>query len=227
MTPLSHLADGLALIFDMDGVIVHSTPLHNQAWQEYLRRHGIEQSMETIETKMLGKHNDAIVRIFFGDDLPAAVVARHGAQKEKLFREIMAPRLQEFLVPGVCEFVRAHAGGPIAVATNAEAANVSFVLKGAGLEPYFQVVIDGHKVDKPKPDPEIYVATAQRLGIPPADCIVLEDSFTGVAAARAAGMRVVGLLTTAPHLDDCDLTITDFLDPELEAWLQQSRPAAP
>lgn len=225
MTPLGHLQDGLALIFDMDGVIVHSTPLHNQAWLEYLRRHGIEQTVETIETKMLGKHNDQIVEIFFGSGLPTDVVERHGSQKEALFRELMAPRLEEFLVPGVCDFVRAHADVPIAVATNAEAANVRFVLKGAGLEAYFPVVMAGHEVEKPKPDPEIYLATARRLGIEPANCIVFEDSFTGVAAARGAGMRVVGFLTTAPRLDHCDLTVTDFTAPELEAWLRQTRPA--
>ncbi len=220
MATSSQIQPGLALIFDMDGVIVHSTPVHNEAWQAYLRANGIEADRETIEIKMLGKHNDAIVRIFFGDETPQPDVTRHGARKEVIFRELMGPRLERQLVPGVAGFLELHRDAPKALASNAERENVEFVLKRSGLRRHFTVVIDGHEVERPKPDPEIYFTTARRLGTPPEDCIVFEDSFTGVAAARAAGMRVVGLLTTTSELADCDLTVRDFLAPELGDWLR-------
>lgn len=213
--------NGPALIFDMDGVIVHSTPVHNRAWQMYLRRHFIFESLSHIEVSMLGKHNDDIVRIFFGEDTSAEECVRHGVEKEKVYRELMGPCLEEQAVAGVREFVRKHRDLPLAVATNAETANVQFVLEGLGLRPYFQVVVDGQDSDRPKPDPDVYFKAAARLGVPPAECIIFEDSETGVTAARATGARVVGLTTTAPELPNCDLTIADFRDPALEAWLSE------
>jgi beta-phosphoglucomutase-like phosphatase (HAD superfamily) len=75
-------------------------------------------------------------------------------------------------------------------------------------------------VERPKPDPEIYLKTAALLGVPPDQCLVFEDSETGAIAARAAGMKVVGILTTLPEFDNVDLAIRNFLDPTLDAWLR-------
>ena len=227
-TPMAHgvlVREGLALIFDMDGVIVDSTPVHNESWQVYLRRHGIDQPLGEIESGMLGKHNAEIVATFFGSGLSAEQVFRHGADKEKVYREMMAPRLAAQMVPGVAEFVRRHRDLPLAVASNAEPENIAFVLEQSGLHPFFRVVIDGHQVKRPKPDPEIFLRAAALLEVAPANCIVFEDSDTGIRAARAAGARVVGLTTTSPELPGCDLTIPDFRQPALERWLAEQQPA--
>ena len=216
--------EGTALIFDMDGVIVHSTPLHTEAWQRYLRRHGIDVPREKIEAEMLGRHNDEIVEIFFGPGLPREERFRHGAEKEKLYRELMRPRLEEYLVPGVRQFLARNAARPLALASNAEPANVEFILAESGLRPYFRVVLDGHQVENPKPDPEIYLLAARLLHVRPADCIVFEDSETGVRAAKSAGAAVVGLTTTTDRLADCDLVIADFRDPQLAEWLAAFQP---
>ncbi len=207
------------MIFDMDGVLVHSTPVHNLAWQAYLRRHGIEADLATIEAAMLGKHNDDIVRTFFGDGLDAGEVARHGAGKEVIYRELMHPRLREHLVPGVAAFLERHRDVPMALATNAEPANVEFILDGSGLRRYFRVVVNAQQIERPKPAPDIYLRAAELLGWPAAQCVVFEDSAVGVEAARAAGARVVGLTTTTQELSNCDLLIADFLDLRLESWL--------
>jgi HAD superfamily hydrolase (TIGR01549 family) len=206
----------------MDGVVVHSTPLHNQAWLAHLARHGIHHDLATIESVMLGKHNADIVRAFFGDGLSDDEIFRHGAAKEVIYREFMGPRLKEFLVPGVVEFCRRHRDVPIGLASNAEPANVRFILEGAGLQPYLSSVMDAAQVRRPKPDPEIYLRTAGSLGVAPRDCVIFEDSEVGVRAARAAGSLVVGLTTTAPRLENTDLLIRDFLDPRLEPWLARS-----
>jgi beta-phosphoglucomutase-like phosphatase (HAD superfamily) len=112
------------------------------------------------------------------------------------------------------------------VASNAERANVDFVLDQGGLRHYFRVVVDGHQVRHPKPHPEIYLLTAQLLGIPPQDCLVFEDSLYGVEAARAAGSRVVGVLTTHDHLPGADLEIDNFSNGNLSEWLLVQKPAA-
>ncbi len=215
-------ASGLALVFDMDGVVVHSNPVHRQAWLVYNRRFGIETD-EAMHQRMYGKHNSDIVRDFFGPGLSAEEVFAHGAAKEELYRRIIGPELEDRLVPGVRAFLSRHAAWPLALATNAEPANVAFILSRAGLERYFRVALDGHAVRNPKPHPDIFLRAAELLDVAPANCIVFEDSHSGVAAACAAGMRTVGLRTTHADLQ-ADLLIDDFFSPELEPWLASQKP---
>ena len=207
-----------AFIFDMDGVIVDSNPLHRVAWEEYNRRHGIETT-EEMHRRMYGKRNDQIVRDFFGESLSEDEVFAHGAQKEALYREMLGPGLEAALVPGLKDFLARHRGVPTAVATNAEPANVDFVLGNAGLRDYFDVIVDGQQVANPKPHPEVYLRAAELLGEAPEHCVVFEDSYAGVQAGIAAGMRVVGVTTTHPDLPGASLLIRDFDDPGLESWL--------
>jgi beta-phosphoglucomutase len=219
---------GLALIFDLDGVIIDSNPVHHEAWREYNRRFGIATD-EAMQRRMYGRRNDEIVRDFFGEALEPEQVIAHGAAKESLYREMMAPRLAESLVPGVTDFLQR--GGSVArgLATNAEPANVDFVLDGiqVGARPLrecFRVVVDGHQASRPKPDPEVYLRAAALLGVDPRNCVVFEDSYAGVEAARASGARVVGVSTTHPEFKNIALTVDDFRNPELEKWLEAQKP---
>ncbi len=209
-----------ALIFDMDGVIVHSNPIHREAWRIYNLRHGIETD-EAMQLRMFGKRNDEIVRDFFGEHLSEVEVFQHGAAKERLYREMIGPGVHSALVPGVREFLMRHRTIPTAVATNAEPENAHFVLRAAGLEHLFRAVVDGSQVRRPKPHPEIYLRAAELLGVAPGECVVFEDSEGGVQSARAAGMTVVGLLTTHEELPGVALAVADFRSRELEAWMSR------
>lgn len=204
----------------MDGVVVDSTAMHVEAWRVYLQRHGLEA--ESLADRMLGRHNDELVRAFFPPDgLTTEIIDQHGARKEAVYRELMSPVLQKKLVPGVRDFIIRHRSEALGIATNAEPANVEFVLEAAGLRSYFRVVVDGSQVSRPKPFPDIYLRAADMLGYAPEDCVVFEDSMTGVEAAHAAGARVVGVSTTLSRFNDVDITVQDFLDPRLEAWLEE------
>lgn len=213
------------MVLDMDGVIVDSNPLHVKSWTSYNRRFGIDAG-DSLAERMYGRRNDEIVREFFGADLSADQVAAHGAAKERLYREMLQPALTQTLVPGVRDLLQRHAGQPIALATNAEPANVDFILDEGGLRAYFRVIVDGHQVQYPKPHPEIYLRAASLLSVPPRNCIVFEDSFSGIQAARAAGMRIVGLRTTHHELPGADLSIDNFLSLALEPWLRAQTPDA-
>jgi beta-phosphoglucomutase len=212
------VAEGLALIFDMDGVLLDSNPAHRQCWEIFNRRYGIETT-EEMHQRMYGKRNDEIVRDFFGAGLSDEEVAARGAAKEALYRQMIAGRVEELLVPGIRSFLETQRGTPMAVASNAEPANVSFFLDQARLREYFQVVVDGHQVRRPKPDPEIYLKAAELLGVTPGSCIVFEDSYLGVEAAQAAGMRVVGVSTTYGSLPNTQICIDNFLNGCLFSWL--------
>jgi beta-phosphoglucomutase family hydrolase len=215
------MAEIRAFLFDMDGVIVDSNPLHRESWAEYNRRHGVETT-EAMQQRMYGKRNDMIVRDYLGKHLTDAEVFAHGAAKEKLYREMLGPVLAETLVPGLVAFLERHQDVPKAVATNAEPANVEFVLRAAGLDRFFRIAVNGQQVANPKPHPDVYLRAAELLGIPPATCVVFEDSHGGVAAGLAAGMRVVGITTTYKDLPGASVLARDFNDPSIETWLSQA-----
>jgi beta-phosphoglucomutase len=200
-------------------VIVDSTAIHTEAWIAYLREYGI--SADNLSARMLGRHNGELVRDLFGSQpLTDEDVFRHGSRKEAMYREIIRPVLHDKLVPGVLDFLKRYSHWPMGVATNAEPANVHFVLEAASLFPYFRAVVDGSQVERPKPHPDVFLKAAALLGHAPPDCVVFEDSLTGIEAARRSGARVVGLTTTMAEFPDVDLTIRDFLDPKLDPWLQ-------
>jgi beta-phosphoglucomutase len=202
----------------MDGVIADSNPHHRLAWEAFNRRYGLETT-EAMQQSMYGKRNDQIVRDFFGAGLADEEVAARGTAKEALYREMIGDRVESMLVPGIREFLERYRETPKAVATNAEPPNVDFLLDQTGLRPYFQVVLNGHQVSHPKPDPEIYLLAAELLQTEPAACIVFEDSHSGVEAGRAAGMRVIGLSTTFGNLPGTVLTIDNFRSRDLLEWL--------
>jgi beta-phosphoglucomutase len=207
-----------AMIFDMDGVLVDSNPLHREAWTDFNRRYGLETTPAMLE-RMYGKRNDAIVRDYFGESLTPEEVERRGAEKEQLYRERIGSGIEKSLVRGLRSFLERHREVPKAVASNAEPQNVQFILDRAGLRPYFKEVLDGSMVSRPKPDPEIYRRASELLGIPPARCVVFEDSYSGVDAAVAAGMRVIGLTTTYGNLPGASICVDNFESGDLELWL--------
>ncbi len=217
----SPIAPGLALIFDLDGVVVDSMPVHEIAWRQYLESLGIRD--EELVARMHGRRNDDIVLDFLGPAADQQSVREHGSAKERLYRELMRDRLQDHMVPGVRRFLQEAVGAPLGLASNAERPNIDFVLDGADLRRYFQVIVDGSQVEFPKPAPDIYVLVARELGVEPRNCIVFEDSPVGVAAARAAGARVVGLLTRESALDNVAFSVPDFLDPRLQRWLSSQQ----
>jgi beta-phosphoglucomutase len=212
------LKPGLSLIFDMDGVIVDSNPVHRAAWAAFNRRFGLETT-EEMQQRMYGKRNDEIVRDFFGQGLSTEEVAARGAAKEALYRSMVGDRIEEILVPGVRQFLERYRDTPKALATNGEPENVNFLLDRAGLRPYFRAVVNGHQVRHPKPHPEIYQRAAELLETDPANCIVFEDSPSGVEAARSAGMKIVLVRTTFVNLSGASFSTDNFMSGELTAWV--------
>ncbi len=217
-TPHPCVAQGFAFLFDLDGVVIDSMPLHTDAWRIYLERQGIFS--DDIARQMHGRRNDEIVSALFGAHLTPAEVFQHGAAKEALFRELMTPQLELQLVPGVVPFLRRCADVPTALGSNAEPKNIDFVLDGAGIRASFDAIVDGHQVTRAKPCPDIYLRAAELLGVPPRHCIVFEDSPAGIQAGRDAGALVVGVQTYPGELPPVDLLIRDFTDEALMPWLQ-------
>lgn len=183
-----------ALIFDLDGTLAHTDPLHYRAWCDSLEPYGIEMDEAEYARRVSGRHNPEIIAELLPhlDDEEATEFAK---AKEARFREL-APTLEA--LPGVHELLdRAReAGLRLGLVTNAPRDNASFMLRTLGLQDAFDEIGLGEDAAAAKPDPAPYLDMLERLGVSADEALAFEDSPSGVDSARGAGVRVVGLCTT-------------------------------
>jgi len=177
----------------MDGTLVDSRALHWRSWQEALAAEGVSVTeREFLAT--FGQRNDRILGAWLGAGATAERIARVGDAKEAAYRRLVA---EEGLSPlaGAAEWVRRLAAGgwKQAVASSAPRLNVETVLEVIGLERWFGALVSAEDVRHGKPDPEVFLAAAQRLGVPPTRSVVVEDAEHGLEAARRGGMRAIGV----------------------------------
>ncbi len=185
-----------AVIFDMDGTMVHNMPAHHRAWEIFFERHDLHLTPEEYAEKVSTKQDDEIMRNLFGASVSEQDIARYTQEKESCYRELYRDHVVP--VPGLYELLdglRAH-HLPLGVATTAVRENRDLVFDVLNIRSFFSVVVGDEDVMRGKPDPEIYFTAARLLGVSPADCLVFEDSPAGVMAAHRAGMTVVGVLTS-------------------------------
>jgi HAD superfamily hydrolase (TIGR01509 family) len=206
-----------AIIFDMDGVLVDSNPFHLRKWIDLFRAHGVAFDEAELPKIVLGPPNEVTFRRFLGERLSPEEMAALGEELEENFRRAIGPHTQSF--PGVQPFIEScHAEGiPMAVASAAISKNVEFLIAALGLRPYFREMLTGDEVTHPKPDPEVYLKTAAKLGVAPAGCAVFEDSFVGIEAAKRAGMKCVAIASTFPAQDLRRETRADLILPSFAA----------
>lgn len=187
-----------AAIFDMDGVLVDSNPYHVQKWAELLKSQQIPFQDEDLPKQILGQRNDHAFRFFFGPEMTEAEMRRLEVQLEESFRTSFRPYAKP--LPGLETFIRQlHAAGvPLALASSAMRGNIEFIVDALGFRRFFRSILSGEDVQLPKPHPEIYLKSAEKLGIAPAACVAFEDSFVGIEAVKAAGMKCVAIASTFP-----------------------------
>jgi len=185
------------VIFDMDGVLVASGPAHAASWRLLARKHGIEISDEQFAATF-GQTSRDILRSFWGERLSDDQVRRLDAEKEAIYRELITGMVP--LTIGARETLAglAQAGFVLALATSGPPENVELVLRETGLGPCFAATVTGCDVQRGKPAPDCFLLAAQRAGVSPAQCTVVEDAPVGIQAALAAGMTPIGFAGTHP-----------------------------
>jgi len=205
-----------AFIFDMDGVLVDSNPTHKIALKQFCKKHGYDLSETDLREKIYGRTNRDWLLNLFGN-LNEETIRAYAEEKEALFRELYVDIKP---LDGLHSFLKKlDANGiPLAIATSAPRANVDFTISKTGITHFFPIILDDSFVTKGKPDPQIYLKSAAALGMPSGQCVVFEDSLSGVMAAKRAGCKVVGVTTThtREELTETDLNIDnfEFLTPE-------------
>lgn len=187
-----------AVVFDMDGTLVDSMPYHNRAWLEFLHRKGFNVTYQEVFDRIHGTLFDIMPR-FFGADISHEESLALGLEKEAIFMELYAPHVAA--LPGLeawLETLKA-AGMKIALATAADDGNTTFTLNAIQLTHYFDAIVTSNEVPEGKPSPAVFLRAAEKLVVSPTACFAFEDTFSGVAAARAAGMQVAAITTMHPQ----------------------------
>jgi len=205
--------NAMGVIFDVDGVLVDSYRAHFESWLAMARESGFEFT-EAQFAATFGRTSRDIIAHLWGQSLSDERIAAMDDRKEALYRQIIAADFPA--MDGARELVRAlhGAGYLLAVGSSGPPANVATAMDGLDLGVCFQAQVTGTDVTRGKPDPQVFLLAAERLGVPAGRCAVVEDAPAGVQAAKRAGAAAIALTGTAGRgqLADADLVVDSLRD---------------
>jgi beta-phosphoglucomutase len=199
-----------AVLWDMDGTLIDSEEFHWISWRDTMANEGIPITHEQFLSSF-GQRNDSIIPRWLGTDSTPERMERISAAKEEMYRNLIRKHGMAML-PGVAGWVHRlhHEGWVQAIASAAPRPNIDVVLEALSAGQYFQGIVSAEDVHKGKPDPEVYLIAASRVGATPARSIVVEDAVAGVEGARNAGMHSIGISRNGKQLP------ADIVVPSLE-----------
>lgn len=208
-----------AVLWDLDGTLIDTAPFHWMAWRDMLARINTALTWEEF-WPTFGMRNDAIIPMWFGEDVTAEDIIRIGNEKEAHFRELLGKQPIQPL-PGVVEWITTlrQRGWLQAIATMTPRANVDQILDRLDIRNKLDGMVTAEDVVRGKPEPDVFLAAARLLDVPPSTCVVVEDSEAGIEAARRAGMRSIGVrpgLTAGLVVDRLDQLPPDAFENALK-----------
>ncbi len=184
-------------IFDLDGVLIDSGEFHRRSWHRLAQEVGAPMS-DAFFRETFGQNNGQILPRLLGRALEAEELRGLSERKEALYREEARGRIR--LCAGAEPLLAAlrERGFRLAVGSSTPRSNMDFFRRELGLDRLFDALVDGDDVTRGKPDPDVFLEAAERIGVPPARCIVFEDAPAGLEAAARAGMRSIAVASTHP-----------------------------
>ncbi len=184
-----------AFIFDLDGVIVSTDEYHYQAWKQIADKEDIHFDRE-VNHRLRGVSRMESLEILlelsqrtYNDDEKAALAEN----KNNLYRQLLENITPKDILPGVMGILDGLKLWGIKIAIGSSSKNSPMILERIGLADFFDATVDGNDISNSKPDPEVFLKAAERLGVPPSECVVIEDAPAGVEAAVAAGMKFIAV----------------------------------
>jgi len=184
-----------AAIFDLDGVIVDTAKYHYLAWKRLANHLGIDFT-ETDNERLKGVSRVRSLEILLeigGLDLDDVTKTQIATQKNNWYVDYISHMDSSEILPGVVEYVESIRAKGVKTAIGSASKNTPLILERLGIASLFDAIVDGNKVTKAKPDPEVFLRAAEELNVPPAECVVFEDAEAGIEAALRAGMKTVGI----------------------------------
>lgn len=200
-----------ALLFDLDGVLVDTAKYHFLAWKQLADRLGIPFTLQDNE-RFKGVSRDRCMELLLelgGRAMSREEMAAFSSQKNNIYIHYIQNMGEEELLPGAKDFLQEAKNQGYAIALGSASKNSMLILERLHLTAYFDAIIDGTRVTRAKPDPQVFILGAQTLGVSPQECVVFEDSVAGIEAAHAGGMKAVGI-GTPQTLPQADLHLPGF-----------------
>ncbi len=203
-----------AVIFDLDGVICFTDKYHYQAWKALADRLGIYFD-EVINNRLRGVSRMASLEIILERSETAYSQAEKEAfaeEKNNTYRKLLEQMSPADLTDEVRQTLQELRRRGCRLAIGSSSKNTKFILGQIGLGDFFDAIADGTDITRSKPDPEVFLLAAERLGLAPADCAVVEDARAGIQAAKAGGMTALALFGDAAHCGLEDVNLSSFAD---------------
>jgi beta-phosphoglucomutase len=184
-----------AVIFDLDGVIVSTDECHFRSWKQMADEEGIPFDRKINERLRGVSRMESLVIILekaekiYTDTEKAALAKR----KNSYYRQLLSSLTHDDILPGVMKLLEDLKKRGIKIAIGSSSKNTPYILEKIGLDGYFDAVADGNGIKNSKPDPEVFLLAAKVLDMPPSECAVVEDAYAGIEAAKAGGMKAIGV----------------------------------
>ena len=208
------------MIFDLDGVIIDSEPLHKRAWKAVFEEKGIFLKDEEMAESIGTTDHSLLKKIIRENDLEPDFRKWYEKKRER-YRTLLRNNLKVF--PGATSLIKKLSRKySLALASSAWLENIRFVLNRLELIKYFKVIIGRDDVENHKPNPDIYLLTAERLGLPCDKCVVIEDSLVGIRAAKKAGMKCIAVSHSfsPQRLKEADLVVDSLEDKAIIEFIE-------
>jgi beta-phosphoglucomutase family hydrolase len=210
--------DRYSIIFDMDGVLADTGPIHFKSWAKMAKEDANVDLSKKFFEETFGEQSIPITRKLVGPEVDQALVEEWANLKEQYYREMVKDKLEP--LPGAIDLIKnfKKKGFKLAVGSSGPKENVELLLTTLKIKPYFDVVITAEDVKIGKPAPDVFLIVAKRLNINPENCLVIEDAPVGVEAAKKANMCSIALTTThaIDELNEADFIANDLSEVKVE-----------
>ncbi|PGV53810.1 beta-phosphoglucomutase [Bacillus sp. AFS037270] len=213
-----------AVIFDLDGVIVSTDEYHYEAWKQISDQEQIYFDREINERLRGVSRMESLDIILSHSDKTYSETEKHllAQRKNDIYCELLNNLSPNDILPGVINLLLGLKARDIRIAIGSSSKNTPFILSQIGLTTNFDAIADGNSIKNSKPDPEVFLLAAKMLGVEPEECAVIEDAQAGIDAAKAAGMKAVGIGSAAKCLN-ADLKLTDLTNIEIDQLLEVTK----
>jgi len=207
----SLIMSNVCIIFDMDGVLADTGPIHYQSWKRLANEIGVEFTREFFE-ETFGQKSIPITKRLVGNQIEKTKIRRWANLKEKYYREMIRDKISP--LPGVISLIidlKKHKC-KLAVASSGPPENVELLIESLNIRKYFEIFITAADVENGKPKPDAFLIAADKLNANPKNCVVIEDAPVGIEAAKRAGMKCIALTTThsEEELKDANIILPDL-----------------